>query len=56
MKQPTEGGSYVYDPDKDALKQVEKPTVHADLNDKPKADAEAPSTEKQTTGSAAKGK
>jgi hypothetical protein len=34
MRQPTEGGSYVYDPKKDELTQVEKPTVHLDPNQK----------------------
>lgn len=32
MKQPTKGGSYVYDPKKDDLRQVEKPTEHLNPN------------------------
>ena len=57
MKQPTEGGSYVYDPKKDELKQVEKPTEHVGPNDRPAAEAEAqPSPGEQSVGSAGKGK
>jgi hypothetical protein len=39
MQQPTQGGSYIYEPEKDELTQVEKPTVPAGLHEKPKAPA-----------------
>lgn len=56
MKQPTEGGSYVYDPKKDDLKQVQKPTEHVGLNDKRTAEAKTlPPTPEQNEASAVKG-
>lgn len=56
MKQPTQGGSYVYDPKKSDLKQVEKPTVHVSLNDKRLAEAKTPPpTPEQNDASASKG-
>jgi len=56
VKQPTEGGSYVYDPKKDDLKQVQKPTEHVGLNDKRTAEAKTlPPTPEQNEASAVKG-
>lgn len=46
MKQPTQGGSYLYDPKKDDLKQVEKPTAEAPA---PSAPAEVPGSEATST-------
>lgn len=42
MKQPTTGGSYVYDPETEELTQVEAPTRHVDPNNS--ADAEKPAS------------
>lgn len=47
MKQPSQGGSYVYDVKRNDLKQVEKPTVHRNPNDKPAPTVVAPA-ENQT--------
>jgi len=50
MKQPTKGGSYVYDPKKDDLKQVEKPTEHLNPNASlPEDPEETPPTAKAET-------
>jgi hypothetical protein len=56
VKQPTEGGSYVYDPKKDDLKQVEKPTKHIDPNLKPAEAPSAPAAEVEGSDPQKKGK
>ncbi|QIO60687.1 hypothetical protein [Rhizobium leguminosarum] len=55
MKQPTTGGSYVYDPETEELTQVEAPTRHLDPNEPAEADKPTSSgTQTSTPGKRSK--